>query len=180
MKETVRTILSLAIVCALTFLAVRYLGQRTVVEGSSMEPALANGDNLIVDKISYRFETPERFDVIVFPSGEEEDIYYIKRIIGLPGETVQIDEAGSIYIDGEKLRESYGREIIETPGMAAVPIALGAGEYFVLGDNRNVSMDSRDSSVGVIKETDIIGRAWLRIYPLDGFGMVTPEKNDAQ
>ena len=171
-KETVNFILYIAIVFLLTYLVIHYVGQRTQVSGTSMEYTLSDGDNLIVDKISYRFQKPERFDIIVFPFQYEENTYYIKRIIGLPGETVHIDEYGNIYIDGEVLEESYGREVILDPGQAAEPIELGEGEYFVLGDNRNASSDSRDPSVGVIKGEDILGRAWLRIYPFDSMGFI--------
>ena len=101
LKETVSFILYIAVVFLATYLVIHYVGQRTQVSGTSMEYTLSDGDNLIVDKISYRFHAPERFDIIVFPFQQEEDTYYIKRIIGLPGETVQIDEAGSIFIDGE-------------------------------------------------------------------------------
>ena len=137
-----------------------------------MENTLHNGDNLIVDKLSYRFRDPERFDIIVFPFQYQANTYYIKRIIGLPGETVQIMEDGSIYINGEKMEESYGREVIqpETIGRAAEPIVLGEDEYFVMGDNRNNSSDSRTDIVGNIKREDIIGKAWLRIWPLSDFG----------
>ena len=137
-----------------------------------MEPMLTNGDNLIVDKISYRFQDPERYDIIVFPFKYEEKTYYIKRIIGLPGETVQIDDAGNIYIDGELLEESYGKEVINDSGRASEPITLQDDEYFVLGDNRNDSSDSRVESVGNIKRDDIIGRAWVRIYPFDSIGVL--------
>ena len=139
-----------------------------------MEPTLSNGDNLIVDKLSYRFRDPERFDIIVFPFQYKENTYYIKRIIGLPGETVQIDEKGNIYIDGEILQESYGREIIrpENIGIAREPIVLGADEYFVMGDNRNNSSDSRTEIVGNIHRKDIIGRAWVRIWPFENFGVL--------
>lgn len=171
-KETVSFIIYIAVVFVITYLVITYVGQRTEVIGTSMEYTLSDGDNLIVDKISYRFSDPERFDIIVFPFQYKEDTYYIKRIIGLPGETVQIDEKGTIYIDGEELVESYGREVIKDPGIAAEPIKLGEGEYFVLGDNRNASSDSRDPSVGVIKREDIIGRAWLRIYPFSRFGFI--------
>ena len=141
---------------------------------SSMEPMLSNGDNLIVDKISYRFRDPQRYDIIVFPFKYQENTFYIKRIIGLPGETVQIDEQGTIYINGEVLPENYGREIIraETVGIAANPIVLGEDEYFVMGDNRNSSMDSRTEIVGNIKREDIIGRAWIRIWPLNKLGIL--------
>lgn len=170
--ETVSFILYIAVVFLVTFLVIHYVGQRTQVSGSSMEYTLSDGDNLIVDKISYRFYEPERFDIIVFPFQQEEDTYYIKRIIGLPGETVQIGEDGTILINGMELEESYGREVIQEPGAAAEPLTLREGEYFVLGDNRNASSDSRDPSVGMIQREDIIGRAWLRIYPFDKVGFI--------
>lgn len=171
-KETISFILYIVIVFAATYLVITYVGQRTQVEGTSMEYTLSDGDNLIVDKISYRFRKPERFDIIVFPYQYQEDTYYIKRIIGLPGETVRIGREGTIYINEEPLEESYGREVIQDPGIAAESIELGGDEYFVLGDNRNASSDSRDPSVGKIKEKDIVGRAWLRIYPFSRFGWI--------
>ncbi len=170
--ETVSFILYIAVVFLVTFLVIHYVGQRTQVSGSSMEYTLSDGDNLIVDKISYRFYEPERFDIIVFPFQQEEDTYYIKRIIGLPGETVQIGEDGTILINGMELEESYGREVIQEPGAAAEPLTLREGEYFVLGDNRNASSDSRDPSVGMIQREDIVGRAWLRNYPYDKVGFI--------
>lgn len=174
MKEMISTLLYLLGVLCLTWVVITFVGQRTEVDGASMEPTLSNGDNLIVDKLSYRFRDPERFDIIVFPFKYKEKTYYIKRIIGLPGETVQIDEQGNIYINGEMLSESYGREIIrpENVGLASEPIVLGEDEYFVMGDNRNNSTDSRFAQVGNIKREDIIGRAWIRIWPLSGFGVL--------
>ena len=172
LREAISFGVYILIVFVLTFLVINYVGQRTQVSGSSMESTLSDKDNLIVDKISYRFHDPERFDIIVFPYLHKEDTYYIKRIIGLPGETVQIDESGNIYINGSVLEESYGREVIENPGTAAEMIQLGEDEYFVLGDNRNASSDSRDPSVGLILRENIIGRAWLRIYPFDKFGFI--------
>lgn len=172
LKETISFIVYIGIVFLLTYLVIHYIGQRTQVSGSSMESTLSDGDNLIVDKISYRFHDPERFDIIVFPYKYEKNTYYIKRIIGLPGETVQIDEDGTIYIDGEALEESYGREVILDPGEAEELIALGEDEYFVLGDNRNASSDSRDPSVGNILGDDIVGRAWVRIYPFNKIGFI--------
>ncbi len=171
-KEVLSLVIYFAIVIIAMFLIIHFVGQRTEVSGTSMENTLNDGDNLIVDKISYRFRDPERFDIIIFPYQYEEDTYYIKRIIGLPGETVQIDEEGNIYIDGEVLYESYGREVIQNPGLAKDAIKLEEDEYFVLGDNRNNSSDSRDPSVGIIYRTDIIGRAWLRIYPFKDFGFI--------
>lgn len=172
LKDLLGTSLYLLMVLILTFLVVTYVGQRTMVVGSSMEPTLSDGDNLIVDKISYRFKEPERFDIIVFPFRYAEKTYYIKRIIGLPGETVYIDEEGSIYINGELLVENYGKEVILDPGRAYEPITLGEDEYFVMGDNRNNSSDSRDPVVGSIHRDEFIGKAWMRIWPLDKLGMI--------
>lgn len=172
LKEILSTSLYLLVVLVLTFLVVTYVGQRTKVIGSSMEPMLSDGDNLIVDKTSYRFEDPKRFDIIVFPFRYAEKTYYIKRIIGLPGETIYIDEDGVIYIDGEVLTESYGKEVIADPGRAYEPITLGEDEYFVMGDNRNNSSDSRDPVVGNIHRDEFIGKAWMRIWPLDKMGMI--------
>ena len=170
-KEILGWVVYIVIVIILTYLVITFVGVRTKVEGRSMENTLHDGDNLIVDKISYRFRDPKRYEIIVFPYKYQEDVYYIKRIIGLPGETVQVID-GYVYIDGEKLDEDYGKEVMETSGIAQEPIKLGEDEYFVLGDNRNHSADSRDASVGVLKREDLVGRAWVRIWPLDSIGVV--------
>lgn len=162
-------------ILVLTFLVIQFVGQRTVVQGSSMENTLIDGDNLIVDKLTYRFHEPNRFDVVVFPYQQGKDTYYIKRVIGVPGDSVYINDAGSIYINDELLVEGFGKEAILDPGIAEDTIFLGAEEYFVLGDNRNESADSRDPSVGVVKRDSIVGRAWLRIYPFDSIGFIKHE-----
>ena len=170
-KEILSWVFYIAFVLVLTWVIITFVGQRTRVDGRSMMNTLHDGDNLIVEKLSYRFSDPKRFDLIVFPpTGKKE--YYIKRIIGLPGETVQIDENGNIYINGELLEENYGAETIQNPGRAAKPITLGDDEYFVMGDNRNNSKDSRSEEVGNVKRSQIIGRAWLRIWPLNKFGLL--------
>lgn len=166
-KDFFEILLYIGLVVLISVLIVTFIGQRTIVDGSSMNPTLQNGDNLIVDKLSYRFGKPQRFDIIVFPYKYKENTNYIKRIIGLPGETVQIDFDGNIYIDGQVLEEDYGLETILNPGNAVEPITLGDDEYFVMGDNRNNSEDSRFSDVGPIKRSDIIGKAWVRIYPFN-------------
>lgn len=172
LKEVLNISIYILVILVLTYCAVVFLGQRTSVIGSSMEPTLSDGDNLIVDKITYRFREPERFDIIVFPYQYTKNTYYIKRIVGLPGEKVRIDEEGRIYINGEVLKESYGKETIVDAGLAAEEITLGNDEYFVMGDNRNDSADSRFVSVGNIKRQNIMGRAWLRIYPFKKFGIL--------
>ena len=172
-KEILQTVLYIVIVVLAVLFVVNFVAQRTRVSGPSMYPTLEDGDNLIVEKITYRFRDPERFDVIIFPHEEDgEEVYFIKRIIGLPGETIQIDAEGNIYIDGELLEEEYGYETISNAGIASDPITLGEDEYFVMGDNRNNSLDSRYEEVGNILGEDIVGRAWVRIYPFDSAGLV--------
>lgn len=176
LRELMIWAIDLLIVLGLVFLVITFVAQRTVVDGESMEATLQDGDNLIVDKISYRFRDPERFDIVVFPfhnpSRPQDKTYFIKRIIGLPGETVEIDKSGTIYIDGEVLEEGYGREIISAGkiGDVTYPYVLGSDEYFVLGDNRNNSTDSR--WIGSIKREEIIGRAWIRTWPLNHLGFI--------
>ena len=167
-------IVELLIYCAIMVLCItfvpRYVLQRTIVSGSSMESTLHNKENLLVEKVSYRFKDPDRFDVIVFyPYGRESDDYYIKRVIGLPGETVQI-KGDTIYINGEEIKENYGKDPMVYAGIAEEPLKLADDEFFVLGDNREVSEDSRYEEVGPVKRENIEGKAILRIYPFSEFG----------
>ena len=130
-SELLDWIKQILLVLVISFLIITFVGQRTQVDGHSMEPGLSHRDSLIVDKISYRFRDPERYDIIVFPYKYEENTCYIKRIIGMPGETVQIID-GYVYINGEKLDEHYGAELIQEPGIAAEPVTLGEDSYFEL------------------------------------------------
>lgn len=155
---------------AVCLLLLIYVGQRIVVKGNSMYPTLSNGDNLYLNKLVYRLHEPERFDVVAIYSPNTTDKKIIKRIIGLPNETIYISE-NKIYIkkEGESefhlLNESYGYEPINNEGLASEPIALKDDEYFVLGDNRNNSLDSRYEEVGNIPRTNIYGRTNVRFYP---------------
>lgn len=155
----------IAIVIAL--IITNFVASHTKVEGNSMESTLENGDDIIVEKFSYLTNNPERYDIIVFR--ESESVNYIKRVIALPGETIQITE-GKIYINERAIFDAYGNAKMEDGGIAEKPIKLGQDEYFVLGDNRNASKDSRDKAVGVIKRDQIIGKAWLWVLPFDNFG----------
>lgn len=149
-----------------------FAAERTVVDGHSMENNLYDGEQLLADKIAYKFLGIDRFDVITFyPEGRvtddtpvgfverrflgKKDKCYIKRVIGLPGETVQIVGA-DILINGKKLEEDYGKMPMASGGIAEEPVTLGEDEYFVLGDNRNGSRDSRD--IGPVKEDMICGK----------------------
>ncbi|MBO6000058.1 MAG: signal peptidase I [Lachnospiraceae bacterium] len=172
LKWLLDTVVYIAVVIILTFLMVRFVAQRTEVFGTSMVPTLESGDQLIADKLTYHFRDPRRFEIVIFPFEYEDETYFIKRVIGLPGESVRIDFQGNIYIDGKLLEENYGNEVMESPGIAAAEIKLADDEYFVLGDNRNVSKDSRSADVGPIRRKEILGRALLRIYPFSKFSVM--------
>lgn len=151
----------------LSFVISKFVAHHTSVEGNSMEATLNNGDQLVVEKVSYYFHDPKRFDIVVF--NYDHGISFIKRVIGLPGETVQIKD-GEVYINGVLLHEELDVAIMEDPGLAAEEIHLGEDEYFVLGDNRNHSNDSRKGEIGMVKKSQIQGRAWLRFFPVGDFG----------
>jgi len=162
-------LICIAIALVLSVVITKFIAYHTSVEGISMEDTISNGDQLIVEKTSYYFNDPSRYDVVVFPYNSDSN--YIKRIIGLPGETVLI-RGGVIYIDGAPLKENYGKQVIAEPGLASEEILLGADEYFVLGDNRNSSVDSRATSVGTVKRSEIKGKAWFRFYPFNQMGVI--------
>lgn len=140
-----------------------YVLQRTVVDGDSMLNTLHSEESLLIDKISYVIGDPKRFDIVVFyPYGKDVEEYYVKRVIGLPGETVQIIDS-DIYINGEILEENYGKDPIHYAGIAKEPITLADDEYFLLGDNREISYDSRYQEVGAVHRDYIEGKAFLRV-----------------
>lgn len=140
----------------LAFLLNLFAGQMVEVSGCSMEPTYHDGYRIFMEKITYRFFSPKRYDVIVFP--RKGDYYLIKRIIGLPNETVYISRTGRIYINGELLDEDYGMEDMTYAGAAGTSIKLGPDEFFVLGDNRNNSLDSRSIYIGNVKADEITGK----------------------
>ncbi|MGL6197732.1 MAG: signal peptidase I [Lachnospiraceae bacterium] len=162
-------VFQILLVCAFAFVFVWYFGQRITNNGDSMNPVLKSGDVTLVNRIVYDASAPKRGDIIVFkPNGNENTYFYIKRIIGLPGETVQIKEGG-IYIDGEVLEEDYETSELSDAGIAGDEIALGGDEYFVLGDNRESSDDSRMADIGNVKKSEIEGKAWFVLSPKFGF-----------
>lgn len=149
-----------------------YVIQRTIVDGASMENTILDGEHLFVEMVSYRFKELDRFDIVVFyPYGRDNEEYYVKRIIGLPGEGVQIvnDE---IYINGSLLEENYGKEDWIEPGRGRELVILGEDEYFVMGDNRANSIDSRDSDVGNVSKENIGGKVIFRILPFNRMGTI--------
>lgn len=164
LSELKRFLCYVVVVAGGMLLIITFVVQRADVYGRSMEPTLKDGDILLVDKLSYRFSAPRRYDIIVFSYRYQEGRYYTKRIIGLPGETVQIQD-GTVLVNGEPLKDDILSEPIEKARRASEPVVLGEDEYFVLGDNRNFSSDSRDTDVGNVKRRDIIGRIWLKVWP---------------
>ena len=165
-------IMQIAVVLLFAFVFVWYFGQRVSTVGDSMSPMLTNGDVVLVNRFAYNVTSPKRGDIIVFkPKGNENSHYYIKRIIGLPGESVEIIE-GSIYINGEKLEEDYTASEINDVGIISEKITLGGDEYFVLGDDRDKSEDSRMADVGNVKRSYIYGKAWFLLSPFDRIGFI--------
>lgn len=143
------------------FIVRTYIAQPFLVSGASMEPNFSSGNYLFIDEISYRFQEPRRGEVIVFRYPGDERTFYIKRIIGLPDEQVMVDR-GRVSINGQALIEPYLPADVKTVG--AADLRLGAGEYFVLGDNRYYSFDSRQW--GTLPRRDIIGLVRLRLLPI--------------
>lgn len=174
-KAIVETVVLLAVSALLLFGVPRFVMERVIVDGPSMESTFQNGDNILVEKMSRYFGNLDRFDIVVFYPDEEakesNGRYYIKRIIGLPGETVRID-GEVIFINGEPLEESFGSTSMGAPGIAKNEITLGEDEYFVLGDNRAISKDSRSEAVGIVPRSRIGGKMILRVFPFDKFGTV--------
>ena len=169
LRYVVKWIVDLAVVLVFALFCVRFLMVQHTVNGSSMEPSLNNGDVVLVNEICYTFFKPKRYDVVVFRSGENNDKLYIKRVIGLPGETVQIVN-GLVMVGGEPLENETGQTAI--PGLAKDPVLLGENEYFLLGDNRDSSEDSRFANVGNVKKSQIIGKVWLKIAPILEIGLI--------
>lgn len=147
-----------------------YIIQETIVSGSSMSPTLENSDRLLIDKIVYKASELNRFDIVVF--NYHDASLYIKRIIGVPGDKVIIKD-GMVYINGELLSDDpMIQDIMYYSGIAENEVILGEDEYFVLGDNRNNSYDSRYDQVGIVNKNKIIGRVLIRIFPITKFGSV--------
>lgn len=179
-KEIIIWVVEIIAVILLAYFLVEYAVEKTTVVGESMETTLQEGDKVIINKLAYRFSKPKRFDVIVFKqSGKEHSYYNIKRIIGLPGETVQIKD-GVVYINGEPITEKSAVDVIKNPGLAVEPITLEDKEYFVLGDNRNLSEDSRFANIGNVVLDDIIGKAWIRLKPFNFVNELNPAENTSE
>ena len=176
-------IVDIAVVISIAWFAVFAMGTQIRVSGQSMEPVLSQNEKVLMNRLSYRVMRPKRYDIIVVERPElriiEDEVfeketgnYNIKRVIGLPGETVQIKD-GYIYINNEKLDAPNDLGKAALAGLAEYPISLDKNEYFLLGDNRSGSEDSRFSNVGNVKFRQIKGKVWLRIQPVSRFGLIS-------
>ena len=146
--------------------------QTVTMQESSMEPTISVGDRFFINRAVYKFSSPQRGDMIVFRTSASDDAaLHIRRVIGLPGETIQIVN-GRILINGEAYKEGKDFPSINNPGMAANAITLEAGEYFVLGDNRNNSEDSRYADIGKVNKKYITGKLWFQISPRKEIGLL--------
>ncbi|MBE5905758.1 MAG: signal peptidase I [Lachnospiraceae bacterium] len=171
-KEAMIWALELLIVLGIAFVFVYYIGQCTRVIGGSMAPTLEDGDRILINRFVYLVTNPKHNDVVAFlPNGNEKSHYYVKRVVGVPGDTVMIKE-GALYVNGELYEEAIDVSSMDYAGLAEEEITLGKNEYFVLGDNRNNSEDSRYANIGLIKKEHIVGKGWFEISPLSKFGFM--------
>lgn len=159
-------------VVILAFLLVAAFGIRITCSGMSMDPTVADGETVLVNRAAYLFSEPQADDVVVFsPEGAVDGAPNIKRVVGVPGDTVEIS-GGSLYVNGERYSDVADTERMEYAGRAGTEITLGEDEYFVLGDNRNNSEDSRSADIGNVKKEDILGKAWFIATPGERFGFL--------
>ncbi len=161
-------LLAFAIGCVLVY----YFMTSLTCVGQAMEPTVESGAQVLVNRFIYSLASPKAGDVVVFkPNGNANAHYYMRRVIGVPGDTVQIRE-GFVYVNGELFETGTGSEQMEFAGVAEEEILLDKDEYFVLGDNRDASEDSRSADIGNVRRQDIYGLAWFVRYPWDNFGWI--------
>ena len=171
-KSVSRFIFELIVVLLFAALTAVMMFQSVTMQESSMEPTISVGDKFFMNRLIYKVSSPKRGDIIVFRTNASDDAaLHIRRVIALPGETVQITD-GMIIIDGRLYKEGKGFPSISNPGLAASPITLDNNEYFVLGDNRNNSEDSRYGDIGLINKRYIAGKLWFTISPVKKLGFL--------
>lgn len=171
-QEVIIWIFEIAITIGIAVVFTFFFGVRSSVVGPSMSPQLEDGDEVLIDRFSYKFISPKPGDVIAFlPNGNVNTHYYIKRVIAVPGDTIQIID-GVVNVNDEEYVEELETAYIDDAGIAKEAITLGEDEYFVLGDNRNNSEDSRFANIGNVREDYIIGRVWFVSSPRDKFGFI--------
>ena len=169
-KAVLGWIFQIFVVVLIAYVVVFFFGQTRTNVGQSMNPTLAGGDTVLLNELSYKLKSPARGDVIAFKVNGSNSSY-IRRVIGLPGETVQIKD-GAIYINDEKYEEDESIMPIRNAGIAEKKITLNSSEYFVLSDNRDSSEDSRFENIGNVSFHQIVGREWFRPSPLNQIGFL--------
>ena len=161
-KEILSWIFWIFVSVLLAVVTVFCVGMKTSVIGSSMEPSLYNGQEIFLNRLVYKVASPRTGDVVVFlPNGNEKSHYYVKRVVGVPGDKLYI-KSGMLYVNGEVVEEYFNDRIAE-PGILENEVTLGEDEYFVIGDNCNSSEDSRSANVGTVRKSYIIGKAWMKL-----------------
>ena len=171
-KEVMSWVIECAIVIFIAYTLVTFFGCRTTVVGNAMNDTLTNEEQILVNRFIYNVSSPKQGDVIAFlPNGNEKSHYYVRRVIACPGDTIQIKE-GVVYVNGEAYQEKITVASIEDAGVASEKIKLGDDEYFVLGDNRNNSEDSRLANIGNVKKSYIIGKAWFYFKSIGNMGFI--------
>lgn len=171
-RYVLRLLFEIAVTLAFAALVAIVMFQSVTMQESAMEPTISVGDKFFMNRAAYQLSDPKRGDIIVFKTNASDDAaLHIRRIIGLPGETIQIS-GGQILIDGQTYREGKDFPAISNPGTAQNPITLESNEYFVLGDNRNNSEDSRYGDIGLVKKRYIVGELWFTVSPMKKFGFM--------
>lgn len=169
LRRVIDWVIDIVVVISLAWFAVYGFGTQIKVTGQSMVPELQSESTVLMNRVIYKFTSPNRFDVVVFERDDKKS--NVKRVIGLPGEEVQI-KGGSIYINGQLLEAEEDLGKVSLAGLAENPIHLEEGEYFLLGDNRESSEDSRFANVGNVQKKQIIGKVWFCLRPFTNMSFI--------